>query len=401
MPLDRDRLSEGRGTIEYVFDEAQRAEVVARFDELFERRHPSTTPESGALLDRIGLFTRVGNRAAAEQLVAIGELFAYRISRCSENEDWAIDTMEAVAAEVAAALRISQSLATSRLRYARAMREQLPQVGQVFRAGDIDFRAFQTLVYRTDLITDPDVLATVDGQLAANVARWPSMTTRRLAAQIDKIVAKADADAVRRHIRSKDDREIWIGDCEGGTSEIHGSLFTPDAQLVDRRLDALVATVCEHDPRTRQQRRADALGALAAGADRLGCRCERPDCAAGAKPAPSGLVIHVIAEQASLNGNGEALASMVSADGLISPELVAELATTARLVPLIHPADAPPEPGYVPSKALADFVRCRDLTCRFPGCDHPAMDCDLDHTIPHAQGGPTHAANLKCYCRTH
>ncbi|WP_172828933.1 HNH endonuclease signature motif containing protein, partial [Mycobacterium sp. 1164966.3] len=57
--------------------------------------------------------------------------------------------------------------------------------------------------------------------------------------------------------------------------------------------------------------------------------------------------------------------------------------------------------GYVPSKALADFVRCRDLTCRWPGCDVPAMRCDLDHTIPHAQGGPTHAGNLKCYCRTH
>jgi hypothetical protein len=45
-------------------------------------------------------------------------------------------------------------------------------------------------------------------------------------------------------------------------------------------------------------------------------------------------------------------------------------------------------------------VRCRDLTCRWPGCDRPALDCDLDHTIPHAVGGPTHASNLKCYCRT-
>ena len=55
----------------------------------------------------------------------------------------------------------------------------------------------------------------------------------------------------------------------------------------------------------------------------------------------------------------------------------------------------------MPSKALADFVRCRDLTCRWPGCDVPATHCDIDHTIPHAAGGPTHAANLKCYCRTH
>jgi hypothetical protein len=46
-------------------------------------------------------------------------------------------------------------------------------------------------------------------------------------------------------------------------------------------------------------------------------------------------------------------------------------------------------------------VRCRDLTCRWPGCDRPAFDCDIDHTVPYADGGPTHASNLKCYCRTH
>lgn len=48
-----------------------------------------------------------------------------------------------------------------------------------------------------------------------------------------------------------------------------------------------------------------------------------------------------------------------------------------------------PEPGYTPSARLADFIRCRDLTCRAPGCDRPAVDCDVDHTIPYAQGGPT------------
>ncbi|MGZ4564422.1 MAG: HNH endonuclease signature motif containing protein, partial [Mycobacterium sp.] len=47
------------------------------------------------------------------------------------------------------------------------------------------------------------------------------------------------------------------------------------------------------------------------------------------------------------------------------------------------------------------FVRCRDLTCRWPGCDCPAVACDIDHTIPYGQGGPTHASNLKCFCRTH
>jgi hypothetical protein len=375
--------------------------VIARFDELFERRYPSTTPESAAQVDRICSSSRAENRAAAAQLAAIGELFAYRLSRCGENEAWAIDTVEAVSAELAAALRISQGLAGSRLRYARAMRERLPKVAEVFKAGDIDYRTFQTIVYRTDLITDLDVLAAVDSQLAVKVPRWPSMTQGRLAAQVDRIVVNADVAALRRRKERQADREIWIGDLETGISEIHGSLMTPDAHALDKRLNALSATVCEHDPRSREQRRADALGALAAGADRLGCRCGRPDCAAGKRPAATPVVIHVIAEHATIDGTGATPASAVNADGLIAPELVAELAKSAKLVPLVHPADAPPEPGYVASKALADFVRCRDLTCRWAGCDRSATECDLDHTIPYADGGPTHASNIKCYCRTH
>jgi len=377
-------------------------DVHARFDELVERHSPSKTAESAALLERIGMAARGENRAAAEQLVAIGELFAYRLSRCSETEDWAIDTMEAVAAEVAAQLRISQALAASRLHYARAMRERLPQVGEVFRAGDIDFRLFATIVYRTDLITDQAVLAAVDARLAASVARWPSMTRARLSGQVDKIVARADADAVRaRRDTRRREREVWIGELDGGIAEIHGSLFSPDAHALDRRLNALAATVCAHDPRSREQRRADALGALADSADRLACHCGRPDCAAGKRRPSSPVVIHVIAEQATLTGASTAPASQMGADALISPEVVAELACSAKLVPLVHPGDAPPENGYVPSAALAAFVRCRDLTCRWPGCDTPAPNCDLDHTIPYSRGGPTHAANLKCYCRTH
>ena len=126
-----------------MFDrKASSPEVIARFDELVERHHPSKTAESSALLERIGASGRAESRAAAAQLAAVGELFSYRLSRCSETEDWAIDTMETVAAEVAAELRISQGLAASRVRYARAMRERLPRVAEVFLAGDIDFRMF-------------------------------------------------------------------------------------------------------------------------------------------------------------------------------------------------------------------------------------------------------------------
>ncbi|WP_163745558.1 HNH endonuclease signature motif containing protein [Mycobacterium lacus] len=384
-----------------MFEQVLDPEVVARFDEHVERRHPSTTAESAGLIERICAAARAENRAAAAQLVAVGELFASRLSRCSETEDWAIDTMEAVAAEVGAALRISQARAAGRLRYARAMRERLPKTAAVFVAGEIDFRAFSTIVFRTDLIVDPEVLAAVDELVALNVTRWPSMTSARLSGAVDRIVARVDTDAVRRRKEYQADRQISIGQDQDGLSRIDGSLYSVDAHALDKRLTALAATVCAHDPRTREQRRADALGALAAGADRLGCGCGLTDCPAATRPGAAPVVIHVIAEPATINGTGSAPASEMNADGLITPELVAELAKTATLVPLVHPGNAPPEPGYVPSKALADFVRCRDLTCRWPGCDRPAVDCDVDHSIPYAAGGPTHAANLNCKCRTH
>ena len=57
------------------------------------------------------------------------------------------------------------------------------------------------------------------------------------------------------------------------------------------------------------------------------------------------MTIHVIAEQDTLNGTSTAPASEISADGLITAELIAELAKTATLVPLIHPGYAHPNPA--------------------------------------------------------
>jgi len=224
------------------------------------------------------------------------------------------------------------------------------------------------------------------------------MTRGRLAGEVDRVVARADADAVRRHRESQADREVSIWECDPGMAEVYGRLLGADAMALDRRLNALAETVCAADPRTRDERRADALGVLAAGSDRLGCRCGAADCAAGAR-ATGRVVIHVVAEQATVEGRGAAPASMFGADGLIPAPLLAELAKSATLRPLNVPAGS--EPHYLPSAKLAAYVRARDLTCRAPGCDRPAIECDIDHTVPYADGGTTHPSNLKCVCRKH
>jgi uncharacterized protein DUF222 len=92
--------------------------------------------------------------------------------------------------------------------------------------------------------------------------------------------------------------------------------------------------------------------------------------------------------------------AFVLGGGVLPAALLAATLERATVREIVHPGDGPPEPRYTPSRALADFVRCRDLTCRFPGCDRPATQCDLDHTVPYPVG-PTHASNLKCLCRFH
>ena len=65
--------------------------------------------------------------------------------------------------------------------------------------------------------------------------------------------------------------------------------------------------VCEHDPRTLAERRADALGALAAGNEHLGCACGSPTCDAPGRQA-STLVVHLLVDQAAVDNAARRLA---------------------------------------------------------------------------------------------
>lgn len=56
---------------------------------------------------------------------------------------------------------------------------------------------------------------------------------------------------------------------------------------------------------------------------------------------------------------------------------------------------------YRPGQGLRRLIRTRDQTCRFPGCNAPAENTDLDHTHPHNRGGRTDPHNLACLCRRH
>ena len=377
------------------------AEAAARLERLFAKANVKQSDRTRALVAAVGEAGRAEARAAAARLDSIGELVAVRMAELGECEDWAVDTTDVVASEVAAELRVSHSKALGQLRYARAMRERLPRVAAVFRAGDIDLATFARVVFRTDLVDDELVMSFVDAELSAEVGGWTALTRGRLDAAVDTVVTRLDRDAVRRRRDAAEGRGVWIADRTDGLADVSGMVFGTAAHALDQRLSALAATVCDEDGRSIDQRRADAVLAMSAGADRMACQCGRAECPAADKPPASPVLIHVIADAAATEGRGDNPGRELGTGALIPPELVSELAKSAGRRPLIFPGDAPPEPGYVPSRALADFVRARDLTCRAPGCDKPAEDCDLDHTIPYGRGGVTHASNLKCLCRLH
>jgi hypothetical protein len=318
--------------------------------------------DAPSLLAQIGDAARAEAQAAAARLLAIGDLFRLRLAQHGDRAQWAADTSDAVAAEIAATLGTSVAMGHSNLRYARAMHERLPGVAAVFRAGDIDFRLFRTIVFRTDLIVDAEALAAADAQLAIKAPRWPSMTSWKLATEIDRIVTRIDRDAVRRSREYAADRYFQVTEMDPGMSLINGTVFATTGQALDRRLDELANTVCDDDPRTIGQLRADALGALAAGGERLTCGCERADCPVGSAPRqPNSVVIHMVADSATVDGSGAA-PGFLYGDGIIPAEIVRELTKSAKLQPITTPTT--PESGYLPSRALTDFVRARDLTCR-------------------------------------
>ena len=130
------------------------------------------------------------------------------------------------------------------------------------------------------------------------------------------------------------------------------------------------------------------------------CTCGSDECTAGgSEPKTSEIVINVLAEAATVEGTSDR-PGYLPGYGALPASMVTELAKQAKLRPVTVPNDLVAEPHYRPSAALTRFIRCRDLTCRWPGCDQPAVACDIDHTVPYP-AGPTHPSNNKPYCRIH
>jgi hypothetical protein len=386
-----------------------------------------------ALVDEITDAARAEAAAAARRFAAIAELTERRCSSelAMEREYWACDGWDSAAAEIGAAQMISHRATSTLMHQALALRHRLPKVGALLAAGAITAPLATLVCWRTHLIDDPTVLGAVDAEMAAAITNWGQLSSAKLESTVDAVIDRHDPAAVLAYRAAARGRDIGLGkqDDTSGTTSLWGRLLVTDGELLKRRLEAMANAVCREDPRTLGERRSDAMGILMAGGDTLPCRCEHPDCPnTSADARAEAIVIHVLTDQrpgdptgpggpADPTGTGPAPAGTAATPDTTSPScprtaviaggpsipapLLAELARMGALTRTVaDPATLCAETGYRPSAALARFVRSRDLTCCFHGCDRPAEYCDLDHTIPWGRG-PTHPGNLKCLCRKH
>ncbi|BBZ34547.1 hypothetical protein AWB99_00400 [Mycolicibacterium confluentis] len=387
-----------------------------------------------AVVSAISVATCAEAAATAGRLAAIFALMELRLTPDDERNHRSCDLWDFTVAEVGAAMGISRRKASSQMCFARAMLSRLPRVFELLKSGVVSVRTASAISFRTRDVLDDEPMEAIDRVIAAQAASWGALSDARLDAVIDHVLAEYDplALATFEEVARRRDVEFGKQDDATGTCSMWGRIYSTDAAVLRKRLAELARHLCSDDPRSAGERRADALGALAADAGPLACRCGRPECAgASVKPVRSPVVIHVVADEAAVasaraenaTGAGEAR-SAASRPGASSPSLPATPPSTpvrrpaavledgriipnrllrelllgdAKVTPLKTPS-AEPEPHYRPSAALAAFVRSRDMWCRFPGCTTPAQACDIDHAIPYP-AGPTHPSDLRCLCR--
>ncbi|MCV7420271.1 DUF222 domain-containing protein [Mycobacterium yunnanensis] len=460
------------------------------FDDLVD----ATTGTHGA--GALSSWSRVENAACAHRVATMAAMLdeAHAASGSADRDQWCLDNLDAVAAHIGAAQNITPGTATHQLLIAVALHDRFPKVAAVFAEGLITYALVKTVVHRGALVVDPDALRALDELLAEAFGDWEPRSVDKTEKAIDVFIHQVDPQAVRRDETKARGRsvEVHIEEDGSGMATVLATLFAHDAKAFQARLKNLAATVCPADPRTADQLRADAYGAIGNGTDRMACLCGNDDCSAAQNPPATGVVVYVITsddtladpesaprseppapkpespapppdlvpedtaedadaaptsddaapqsdsppatptftptpaeERAALDGEGPplfdkplrdltlteamtptpgrlaALRPAAMMGGQFLPGAIAcRAAIGATITRIVHPGQAPPENRYRPSKKLADFIRCRDMTCRFPGCRVPATNCDVDHTIPWPHG-PTAASNLKCVCRRH
>lgn len=277
-------------------------------------------------------------------------------------------------AEVGAAMNTTPYLTRQLVAVAEALDTRLPRIGALLADGKISWSDTTAIITRTDYV-HAELMPEVDAALADKITGWDCWSRRRLINTIDTVIRKTDPEAAKERRTTADtDRRVTLSTQPNGMARIDGKLTAPAAVLFDQRLTQMARAVCPEDPRTLDQRRADAMAALGEGHTTLSCACTNTDCPNRTpEPATGRVVINLIATADTLTGTSED-PGYLDGYGVIDADQVRELADAGALLrPTAKPVPQAEELlRHQPSAAATRWVRCRSLTCSFPGCNRSA-----------------------------
>jgi Domain of unknown function (DUF222)/HNH endonuclease len=328
-------------------------------------------------------------------------------------------------------LRMADSAASSAVRTARALfRGPLAATADALTSGEISVAHASALAHGTHELPD-HTTAEAEPALLEAARRLDPPRLRRLIGHLQQAVDAegADAQAQRRYER----RWLWWAPTLDGMVALQGLLDPEAGHLLQAALEPLARPATAHDPRSGDQRRADALTELARRALEGG---QLPQ-TGGVRPQVTVVVdLDSLAGQHSIGGDAGWAGPLVpeacrrlACDGALTRVLVSRHPTQEHGH---HPADdhhdeesvaarlrtamavLPPILGGAPSQPLdvgrssrvitpaqRAALAVRDNGCVFPDCGRPLAWCEGHHLVPWHDGGPTDLDNLALLCRAH
>ena len=298
---------------------------------------------------------------------------------------------ESAATEIRAALRLTRRAADHELAFAIDLSRRLPGVWEALVAGVIDVRRARVMVAGTAHLSEESARLVVE-QVIEVASR---STTGQLHALLRRICVEADPEAAaKRYADSVADRRVILEPTVEGTANLLGLDMPPErvAAALRRIADLARSLKTADEARTLNQIRADVFLDLLEG--------HNQQWGTGGGTVDIGVDLETLTRLADhpgeLAGYGPVIADL--ARQIAEQQQGAEWRWTV----------TDPDSGEVisngvtrrrPDTGQRRNVESRNRTCIFPGCRMPAIDCDLDHRTPWAEGGPTTTGNLAPLCR--
>ncbi|WP_294946749.1 HNH endonuclease signature motif containing protein [uncultured Microbacterium sp.] len=316
--------------------------------------------------------------------------------------------LRSIAAELGGVLRSTDRTVQQRIGEARELVEEFPTTLDAWESGRIT-RGHVRIIVDAGRVVPAERRA---GFEAEAVRMCVSDTPNRVRAAVEILAERsAERSFTERHREAAACRRVRVVPAADGMSDLVATLPTVVAEGVMDRLTQQAMVIVDaradddgrgDDVRTTDQVRADVLSdLLLTGAPALDptARADGPG-ALGAIRAQVQVIVPALTLLDADDGPAD-LVGRTPVDADTARALAAKAPTLTRI--LTDPVDGTviAVDRYRTAQSQRRFLRARDQHCRFPGCRRAAIRCEIDHTVDHAQGGPTALWNLAHLCQRH